>query len=136
MLGKLYYLLRHMSARDYLPPVPRHLRSDFGYDDVSADDALMMLATKAADPTRARRLLHQSGLTAAEYVRLNRRDKPRPHMRRRFMNWLRHLEGSTAGERVVSSYLRRERERTHFRNGQLEQKYDGLSGGAGHGGGY
>jgi len=119
---ELWHYLRKMRRRDYLPPVPKHLRNEYDYMDMTNDDDLMLAASHAGDVTRARQLLRSSGLTAAQYAQRHRRRRPRPNARRRLIGWLRRLDGSFASESAALKYG--ERPRGRARSGVYEVEYD------------
>jgi hypothetical protein len=122
MIFALWHYLKRMRRCDYLPPLPRHLRTEFNYRDMTRDDDLMLAANHAGDVTRARRMLRNSGLTAAEYARQYRRQSPTPNVKRRLISWLRRLDGSFATESAALRYCERPRGRS--RSGVYEVEYD------------
>lgn len=116
MIFRLWREVTYLDARERLPHISRALRNPFNPCVLSDDEQLVMLTGRAGDPDSIRRLLHRAGiLDGLTYVQHNRPQRPRVDKRQRLLNWLRRIEGSTPTERVLSDYLKQQREKPRER---------------------
>lgn len=109
MIFKLIREITFVHIREHLPHLPYHLVNPYSPDDVDDDARLILWSGKAKDPVAAKRLLEAAQARTALELDL-KRPRPRANKRRRLLNWLRRLEGSTPTEQVISKYLRGQQE--------------------------
>jgi hypothetical protein len=93
-----------------LPKLPRQLVTEFDPSCCSDDELIVFMAGAARDRHHVARLMRRYCVsTAAELLPLLPKTKP-PSLRKRVLDWLRRLEGSTAYDPLAHSHNIQRRE--------------------------
>lgn len=107
MLIKFFKMLYALPARDRLPRRPSGLRNEIDGHQVDPEHRAVLRASAARDPRAVEKLMDQyDARDARDLLAMMPSRYKRPDPRKRFMNWLRRLEGTTEHEPVLRSKKR------------------------------
>jgi len=125
MLLKLWRELNRVRVIDRLPRLPNTFRMEYEELLLTNDDQLLLGQNHAVDLMSARRLMKEAGYdNAMDYCRDHRRAPVKPNRRRRLLNWLRRIEGSTGKDATIERYLKLMRESGKYKGGVYEISLD------------
>lgn len=105
--------------------LPRDLVTPFDLTRANEDEILLMKASAAKDRHAARRVLERYGAASAlQVIPLLPKQYLMP-LKRRLLNWLRRLEGSSEHDPLVTELRRmNQSERYTIRHGYLETPFE------------
>lgn len=107
MIRGFYRMLFFVKRKYRVKPAPRHLWSEFDWEEVDEGTGRVFMTSKARSPNYIRRMMKRRKVESVEQLLLTIPDfDPRPNWRHRLDRWYCWLTGATKRENVVTPALR------------------------------